>query len=423
MEVSGVGVLCTLLLSGLAVGPDRAPDRLYGRVLTVDGEVVEGFLRWDRNEASWADFLDGAKEIPLEHIREAERLDPEFAERRQRERSVVAFGVRITWDEDDQADPPAVDSGIRFAHIESLVVEDDRYARLRLRGGGEVRLRSASSDLGGGMRDLVIERTDGSVRELDWSDIDRVDFMPAPAGSGSPGTERLHGTVSTWGGLDLTGTIAWDLDEIFTDDILDGRSGGRDHEIRFGDIEAIEWESARSARVLLRSGEEMVLRGSNDVDRSNRGIEVSGTGFGRAVVRWEDFRSLRLHADRQPVAWPAFAPGDAVTGTVYARDGRAVQGAIRWNNVKTRAWELLGGWHDDTRFDIELGAIRSIAKVAPDRVVVTLHGGRTFELEDSDDVDEQNLGILVQQEGRASRLVRWRDFERLELVGSRGQGS
>jgi hypothetical protein len=31
-------------------------------------------------------------------------------------------------------------------------------------------------------------------------------------------------------------------------------------------------------------------------------------------------------------------------------------------------------------------------------------------------VDERNKGVFVRPDGRPRRLVRWRDFERLELV-------
>ena len=38
-------------------------DRIWGRITTVSGDVLEGFIRWDRNEGSWVDRLDGSKEM------------------------------------------------------------------------------------------------------------------------------------------------------------------------------------------------------------------------------------------------------------------------------------------------------------------------------------------------------------------------
>jgi hypothetical protein len=416
MGVTGIGAALALMLMFGSVD-DPAADRLYGRVLTSDGRTVEGYIRWDRNESNWTDFLDGLKEIPADFVQEAERLDPEFAAAQRRQRSLVAFGVRLTWDEDDEADALTSTSAIRFGHLASLEALDSRSAMVTLRSGEQIRLSSSSTDIGRAMREIVVDVALGEDVEVEWSELERIDFVEAPASAPSPDAARLYGSVTTWGGLALTGYIAWDLDEILTSDLLDGREGREDYEVAFGDILQIDWESDRSARVLLKTGEELVLRGTNDVDRDNRGIEVGDPGFGRAIVRWEDFKSVRLMTPTAPVARPDFPPGAMLSGTVHALDGRVLEGEIRWDNDETQAWEVLDGWSGEVDLDIEFGAIREIDKVAPDRVVVTLRDGRTFELEDTDDVGEGNEGIFVKPEGRPRRLVRWRDLDRVVFVG------
>ena len=52
------------------VAPLRASgdNRLYGRVVTSDGQEYEGYLRWDRNEGSWADLLDAKKRVPSRDV-------------------------------------------------------------------------------------------------------------------------------------------------------------------------------------------------------------------------------------------------------------------------------------------------------------------------------------------------------------------
>ena len=243
-----LGAAVAITLAAQAVDPLN--ERLYGRITTAGGDVLEGYLRWDRNEASWSDFLDGQKELPWEHLAQAEELDPEYAEARRRERSIEAFGVRITWEVDDDAQPTRVTSAVRFGRLAWLVVLDERRARLGLKDGSEIELRGSSSDLGRGLRSLVVlDARQGEV-ELRWRDLDRVDFMPAPEGAPPPAEERLHGTLRTRSGLELSGPVAWDLDEVFASDVLDGESVDDrvDHEIPFGDIEAIAWESDRSAR-------------------------------------------------------------------------------------------------------------------------------------------------------------------------------
>lgn len=416
MGVTAGGAALALMLA-FGGAEDPAADRLYGRVLTSDGRVVEGYIRWDRNESNWTDFLDGLKEIPTEFVQEAERLDPEFAAAQRRLRSLVAFGVRLTWDVDDESEALTVSSAIRFGHLASIEALDSRSAMLTLRSGEKIRLRSSSTDVGRGMRALVVDVAVGEDAEVRWRDLDRIDFVEVPSSAPAPDAARLYGSVTTWSGLDLTGYIGWDLDEILTSDILDGREGREDYEIPFGDIVRIDWESDRSARVFLATGEELVLRGTNDVDEDNRGIEVGDPGFGRAIVRWEDFRSIRFMTPTASETKPDFTPGAMLSGTVYALDGRVIEGEIRWDNDETQAWEVLDGWSGDVDLDIEFGAIREIDKVASDRVVVTLRDGRTFELEDRDDVGEENGGIFVKPDGRPRRLVRWRDLDRVVFIG------
>ena len=58
-------LLCLLTFAVPASAQDS--HRIWGRVQTVSGERYEGFLRWDRNEGSWVDILDGSKEIPEEN--------------------------------------------------------------------------------------------------------------------------------------------------------------------------------------------------------------------------------------------------------------------------------------------------------------------------------------------------------------------
>jgi hypothetical protein len=223
----------------------------------------------------------------------------------------------------------------------------------------------------------------------------------------------------TRSGLELTGPVAWDLDEVFASDVLDGESVDDrvDHEIPFGDIEAIAWESDRSARVVLRDGRELVLRGTNDVNRDNRGIEVMDPEVGRAIVPWEELDMLTFHGPREDVgsAYAAFGGGRAMQGTVRTEGGEDLVGTIRWDNDEQAGWELLDGRVDGIEIDIEFDRITRIEK-REHGVAVTLLDGRVLELEGTNDVDRANQGIFVTDAAGATSLVRWSDFRSLELV-------
>ena len=410
--ISGIAALGLGLVLGVQTEPSG--ERLYGIVLTAGGERLEGYLRWDRNETHWADFLDGRKEIPREHALEAERLDAELRARRERERSITLPDVRITWDEDDVSPPESSSSAIRFAHVRSLEVMDRRRVALTLHSGARVEFASSSTDLGPSFRGLMVEDEIRGEVEVEWDDLARVDFAVAPSGRAASTGPRLHGTVATESGLRLTGYVAWDLDETLPTDVLDGEQDGEDVRLAFADIAAIARESRSSARVTLVSGAEVVLDDSNDVDSGNRGIEITDPAFGRAIVGWDAFLSLEFHpasaASHTGADAALYGRGDRLKGTVVAEDGRRVSGFIRWDNDEEYGWEVLDGRSEGVDFAIDFGRVRQIVRSGPDGARVSLDDGSTFALDGTTDVSEENRGIFVDPGAGETVLVRWRDF-------------
>ena len=409
--VAAVGAWLTL-----APQTDAPPERLYGLVRTTAGEELEGYLRWDRNETHWVDLLDGRAFIERDHALEAERLDEDLQRRRALERSVSLPGITVTWDEDDDAPLEATPAAVRFGYLRSLEPRD-RRALLTLASGEQVELASSSSDLGRSFRGLVVEDALRGSVELEWEDLARVDFMPAPAGHGLPGSQRLHGTLHTRHGSVWTGYVAWSLDESLTSETLDGEGAdGEMTEISFADVARIGRESRRSARVRLRSGAELVLEDTNDVGSDIPGIEITDPSFGRVVVEWDAFVSLDLHPRAEgAVEKPAFTGSATLRGTVLASDGRVVRGRIRWDNDEEHTWDMLdaevaeGG---GSAIAGELGLVRSIERRGASSRV-TLRDGRAFDLVGTDelgDVGEGNRGVFVTPESGETTLVRWREL-------------
>lgn len=399
---------------GLVSAQDGAdPSRLYGRVVTTDGSVYEGFIRWDENEAGWFDVLHVSKPIPERNRRDADRLgwEPE-----PRERRIEIFGVGISWDEDGVEIGSSAQSGIRFGHISTLEPTGSSRGRLILKSGEELEF-DGGGDVGSSVDGILIEDPRGGQVELDWRDVDVIDFIGGPETPSRWG-DRLYGTLETRDGTQFTGYIVWDMDELFTTDVLDGEESGRDYEIPFGRIRAIQRYSSRAARVTLQDGEEMVLRGSNDVDEDNRDIMVADPSFGEVRVAWDELERVTFEAPPERPPFGAFDGGRRIRGTVFARGGESHSGYIRWDNDEEFTWELLDGeLRDGVDLDIEFGAIERIERVAYDMSRVTLRDGRTFDLGDSNDVDETNKGVYIERSDGTLVLVPWDRFEHAEFEG------
>jgi hypothetical protein len=355
------------------VTPLSGSNRLYGVVHTTRGEEITGFIRWDRNEGSWTDLLDARKP----NDRGGETL-----------------------------------SGIRFGHVDQIEVLNRDAALFTLKSGNQVRLNGNSTDLGSGLRALLVDTEDGGQVELTWSDLEVVDFLPPPSAH-PPKEGRLFGTLLTRRGMEFTGFIAWDVDEIYSSDVLDGDLDGEDLEIPFGAIQSIERFSSRSALVVLHNGEEMVLDNGRDVNSSNRGITVSDVNLGQVKLGWGEFDRVIFHGTDSEAQFVNFDGGHRIAGTVTTDDGEEFTGLIRWDDDEAYSWEMLDGEIGNVEFDIEFTNVASIEKDGSG-ARVQLRDGRVLQLSDTNDVDSGNRGIVIEN-GSDEIKVRWSDFRELNI--------
>ncbi|UCC43283.1 MAG: hypothetical protein JSU65_09045 [Candidatus Zixiibacteriota bacterium] len=401
-------VAAMVCVAGIAYAVDNS-GRIHGKITTVDGDEFEGMIRWDKNEASWVDVLNGTKEY---RRRDYDRSRSSSRRRyRDRSRGLRLFGLRFNGDLSFSSSQ----SGIRFGHIGAMEIVDDDRVVLELKSGEEVELTNGSTDIGTSIREIVIEDSDEGEIEFSWDDIERIDFTRAVTDEPSALGERLYGTLTTRRGIEFTGFICWDVDEVLTKDVLDGETKRRTRKIKFGKIAAIERYSSSAAQVTLDSGEELVLRGTNDVDDSNSGILVLDPGLGQVEVEWSQFDKVTFTEPPRQVSYDDFDGGRPIKGTVYTEDGDEYTGTIRWDDDEEYTWELLNGEYRRIEFDVEFGLIKQIQKDSYRGSVVTLRDGREFELSDSNDVDEDNKGIFIFTDDGEEIVVDWEDFDRIEL--------
>lgn len=400
-----LGCICCLLAAADNSG------RIYGKIYTVDGDELEGLIRWDKNEGGWVDVLDGNKD------RRSSRGRSKSSRRRYRDRdsNVKLFGITIGGS--TYYDYSSAESGIRFGHIKSLEPIGDDEVLLVLKSGEEVELEGGSTDIGDGIREIIIEDEREGELELDWDDIDRIEFEQARTSETSNFGERLYGTLTTRRDEKFTGFLCWDTDELFERDILDGDERRRSRRVRFDKIAAIERYSSSGATIYLKGGDEMVLKNSNDIDSGNRGISILDLKLGQVSVDWDDFERFDFEEAPGQAKYEDFDGGRKLYGTVYTDDGEKHTGEIRWDDDEEYTWELLDGKYRGIDFEIEFGQIASIERKSSRGSIITLTDGREFQLRESNDVDDDNKGIFVTLEDGDEVEVDWYDFEKVEFSG------
>jgi hypothetical protein len=296
--------------------------------------------------------------------------------------------------------------------VERIDVTGRSSARFTLKSGEVVDLGANATDLGTGLRALLVEDAKGGLAEFQWNDLEVIEFEEAPAGE-QMSNARLYGTMVTSTGHEFTGYVTWDVDEIYTSDVLDGREGSMNHKIPFGEIRSIERDGSRGALVELNDGRTLRLSGTNDVNSSNSGISISDPLLGQVKVDWRDFGSVHFEPAPPEAGYGAFDGGHAIEGTVLTQDGEEISGQIRWDRDEDRSWEMLDGNIRSIEFDIEFSNIARIERTTRGSLV-TLRDGRSFELTSSNDVNGGNNGIEVRNDNGTYRIP-WRDFAELRI--------
>lgn len=229
------------------------PRRLYGTVRTAQGDF-EGFVRWNRQHGLGTDRLQGHDaggelvRLPFDAIRAIVRHSPE--------------SVR-------------------------LFMRDDRDLVL-----------AGTADAGEGHRGLFVEDPRYGRVLISWDVFERLDLGAAtesgPAYEHFPPGRPLEGRVTTRDGRPLAGRLVFDLDESETTETLDAPSGGVDHALPFHLVASVvlpagDEPGARTARVVLRSGEELELELAGDLGDGNAGLLVlSEEGGSAEYVPWTE---------------------------------------------------------------------------------------------------------------------------------------
>jgi hypothetical protein len=434
-------VLSHPLVTPVRVGAQE-DDRIWGRVRTATGEVHEGFIRWDRNEGAWADLLNGYKETsPVVFEDWWERAHPGDT---SRERVIEVAGYRITWDDEVPDFSSSHESGVRFGHIRSLTPLGEDQARVELRSGREVELEGGSTDLGTEVREILVAEASGKVTRLEWGELERMDLMAPPPGARAEG-RRLHGTVQIREGPRFTGYLSWNSDAAFTSDTLEG-FGSRSSEggILFGRVSSIR-PLEDGARITLSDGSEVAPPERIAADWGRPRLQISDPGLGMVDVEWDAVEEVRFHPPATPTTAEDFDGGHRLRGTVVTTDSTELTGWIRWDADEEYSWEILDGRDGALTFDVEFAQVAAIQRtielsvgVSDDLTEadvqehrregarVTLRDGRTFTLDGSNDVNGDNEGILVLEDGSGTSpddpearwvMVRWKDFMTARFEG------
>lgn len=380
-----------LILSISVIGQDTG--FIYGIVTTEDGDEYEGPIRWGKEELYWTDMFNASKEENknLDYLSRAEleSLEDRYNDGRYGDGIIKILNVSWDWDEDEDF---VHEFSCEFGNIKRMRLSGRSGVELQLRNGDYIEVNgNGYNDIGAKIR--ILDKELGLV-QLSWSRIDEIEFLPTPRSLSDKFGEPLYGTVESDLGT-FTGYVQWDHDERVGTDVLDGDTRDGEVSIPFEKIGSIEREGYSRSIVTLKSGREMELRGSNDVNDDNKGIIVTVPEFGRVDLEWEDFDKVTFK--EAPGSGADFESFDIkrIYATVEVDNGDVHKGQMIYDLDEEYTFEVLNGQDNDTKYVIPFRNIESISPRSSDRANVVLKNGESMVLEDSQDVSDRNQGVLV----------------------------
>ena len=395
-----LGVLIALLALAVESPAQSHEGFIYGKVYT-SRNTYTGPIRWGTEEVLWTDLFNAAKTDDS-----YEKLVPEQA------------GSEKSWTEIEWGNLSSIWENVsihqftaQFGNFKEMRMSHNGDVLIKLKHGGSIEVSDDGNDVGEKVQ--VIDPELGAV-SISWENINKIEFLPTPAKLPNIFGQPLYGTVEGERNEKFTGFIVWDNDERLSIDKLDGDSEDGDVSLKFGDVVSIE-KRGRGSKVILKSGRELFLTGSNDVNEENRGVLVAVPEIGIVKVSWEAFTKVTFtKPDNSGPAFDSFTAPKFRSGTVRQLNDSEVSGRIIYDIDEALDFEFIEGKENGVEYSVMLKNIKRITPKNYDYSTVELNSGKSLLLGDGRDVSDSNAGVLVFVKGKKEPVyVRWKQIDQI----------
>ncbi len=174
---------------------------------------------------------------------------------------------------------------------------------------------------------------------------------------------------------------------------------------QFGDMKSIEVTGRSRALVTMQNGDKIKVNGEGYNDIGTK-VRVMDDELGLVSIRWSEIDKVEFQATPAKLKTRMGVP---LFGEVVTTDG-SFTGFVQWDHDERLSEDKLDGDTDDGDLSIPFGNIRKIVSRGSS-CVVTMKSDRKFTLDDSNDVDRGNRGIIVTMEDGSRIDIPWDEFE------------
>ena len=395
-----LGCIIAVVVATDALGQESSRSSfIYGTVKTVDNSY-QGYMRWGGEEAFWFEYFNAAKEDNDYYRKIVEKK----GDTRTSWYDIEDWSIASIWD--NKRSGVNKEFSCQFGEISKIDVRDPERAIVHLKNGIEIEVNgSGYNDIGSSVE--LIDEEIGKLK-IKWSRIREIVFEDGTNSDGITFGDVLYAKVQTARKGTMTGYLQWDQDERVSEDMLDGDSRHGDVSIAFSKIAQIRKEGNGSV-VTLKSGRDLFLTDSNDVNSENRGIILFIDGTGEVEIPWRSFVSADfITPDQKLVAFGDYTAPKGIQGIVYLHDNSSVTGKIIYDVDEVWELETLEAKDDNITYRIPFRNIKEIKPKNFDYSLVTLKSGESLLLGGRSDVSDANDGVLIFSQGdQEPRHIPW----------------
>lgn len=202
---------------------------LYGELTTKRRDIYEGFIKWDLDERTGEDILDGSSKLGTQKI--------------------------------------------AFKNI-AQITNRGNGVNLVLNSGRELYM-SDSNDVDQGNRGIRIYIEGVGNITVEWEEFKMLEMMEAPHGpfyNDFSAPIGISAEVHTFDNDPIQGLILFDVDEMWEMEMLDGKENNLEFNIPFRNITKVIPKNSSYSMVYLCNGQEFLLGDTQDVSNRNDGI-------------------------------------------------------------------------------------------------------------------------------------------------------
>lgn len=209
--------------------------------------------------------------------------------------------------------------------------------------------------------------------------------------------EKYKRKSDTWEDFD------WDFSSIWEDKFSNISSHRFD--TQFGNLKSIRIISRSRIEIELKNGNRMRLNGDgyNDVGSS---IRIMDDEIGEVSIKWDRIEKIEFLPSPRNLR---LEERDPIYGKVETYRKGTFEGFIEWDRDEKFLHEKLDGDNRDGDVSIPFGEIEYIEKQG-DGCQVILRSGREYYLDNSNDVDRSNRGLIMAIPKVGNVEIPWKYF-------------